>query len=332
MATHTTLYTSGADLCGLDGKKIILRGVNSPLLDDWNFPGKDSLAEIAKTGANALRIQWYINYGSPDRPPYSLNDLDSFLLRCATAGMIPILMLSDLTCASDAGLVNSKLIPWWTSTSVVKVLQKHAKYIILNLANEVGFYRWAENQKTALTSYVAAYKTAIASIRRAGLTVPLMIDAPDCGTSLDAFLTTAPQLITADRSHNLLFSAHAYWAAYDGLSFIPKCVAAKLPIVFGEVANKQDEQVNGTTTYCYYDLDGTHAGPGSTNGFTYQSLLTLLQKDGLGWLVWSWGPDNCAARQLSTDSTFASLSTFGNDIVHNPTYGLIATAHRSKLV
>ena len=46
------------------------------------------------------------------------------------------LMLSDLTCASDASLVNSKLIPWWTSASVVKVLQKHAKYIILNLATD----------------------------------------------------------------------------------------------------------------------------------------------------------------------------------------------------
>ena len=68
MATHTTLYISGADLCGRDSKKIILRGVNYPLLDDWNFPGKDSLTEIAKTGANAVRIQWYINYGSPDGP------------------------------------------------------------------------------------------------------------------------------------------------------------------------------------------------------------------------------------------------------------------------
>jgi mannan endo-1,4-beta-mannosidase len=331
MAPHTTLFTSGADLLGLDGKKIILRGIDYPLLDDWNFPGKDSLAEIAKTGANAIRIQWYVNYGS-DRPQYSLNDLDAFLLRCATSGMIPILMLSDLTCASDASLVNTHLIPWWTSAPVVKVLQKHAKYIILNLANEVGFYHWADNPKTALTAYTAAYKTAIASMRHAGLTMPLMIDAPDCGTSLDAFLTAGPQLIAADPSHNILLSAHAYWAAYDGLSYIPKCIAAKLPIVFGEVANKQDEQINGATSYCYYDLDGTHTGPGKTNGFTYQSLLTLLQKDSLGWLVWSWGPDNCAARQLSSNSTFASLTAFGKDIVHNPTYGLLATSHRTKLL
>jgi mannan endo-1,4-beta-mannosidase len=332
MATHPTLYITGRYLYGRDGKKITLRGINYPLLDDWNFPGKDALAEIAQTGANAVRIQWYVNYGSPDRPRYSLTDLDAFLLRCATAGMIPILMLSDLTCASDANLVNSQLIPWWTSSKVVKVLQKHAKYLIINIANEVGFYRWADDSNAALASYAAAYTTAIAGMRKAGLTVPLMIDAPDCGTSLDAFLSIGQQLITADPNQNLLLSAHAYWAAYDGLPFIKKCITAKLPIVFGEAANKQDEDINGETVYCYYDLDGTHTNPGQTNGFTYQSLLTLLQKDTVSWLVWSWGPDNCSARQLSTDSTFASLTTFGNDIVHNPTYGLIATSHRSKLL
>jgi hypothetical protein len=57
-------------------------------------------------------------------------------------------------------------------------------------------------------------------MRKAGLTMPLLIDAPDCGTSLDAFLTVGQQLITADPSHNFLLSAHAYWAAYDGLSYI----------------------------------------------------------------------------------------------------------------
>ena len=74
--------------------------------------------------------------------------------------------------------------------------------------------------------------------------MPLMIDAPDCGTAIDAFfLTVGPQIITADPSHNLLLSAHVYRAAYDGLSYIPKCITAKLPIVFGEAANKQDEHL-----------------------------------------------------------------------------------------
>ena len=331
MKMRQTLYTWSRYLHSRDGKRVVLRGVNLPLLDDWNFPGQDALSALEKSGANAVRIQWYVNYGNPDRPKYSITDLDDVLKRCAAADMVPIVMLADLTCAFDATLINSQLIPWWTSKEVVKVLKKHAKYLIINLANEVGAYRWADNPNGALAEYETAYTTAIASIRKTGLAVPIMLDAPDCGTSIDAFLSIGQQLIDADPSHNLLLSAHAYWAGYDGIPFLKKCLSVNLPIVFGEVANKQDEQIDGKTAYCYYDLDGSHTNPGAGNGFTYQSLLTLLQNDAVSWLAWSWGPDECSARRLSTDGSFASLSDYGKDIVHNPTYGLVATAHRFSL-
>ena len=41
----------------------------------------------------------------------------------------------------------------------------------------------------------------------------VMIDAPDCGTSLHAFTSIGQELIDHDPRHNLLLSAHAYWAA-----------------------------------------------------------------------------------------------------------------------
>jgi mannan endo-1,4-beta-mannosidase len=331
MGTQKTLYTAGRDLYSRDGTKIVLRGVNLPLLDDWNFPGKDALADLALTHANAVRIQWYVNYGDPNRPAYSVADLDGVLERCGAAGIVPIVMLADLTCASDASLVNAQLIPWWTSADVVSVLQKHTAYLIINLANEVGTYRWADDSTAALASYAAAYVTAIGAIRKAGIEVPIMIDAPDCGSSLDAFLTVGQQFIDADPLHNVLLSAHAYWAAYDGIPFIAKCLSADLPIVFGEIANKQDEQVNGQTAYCYYDLDGAHTNPGTTSGFTYQALLSVLQENEVSWLAWSWGPDSCTARRMSTNGFFKSLTTYGSDIVHNPKYGLFATAQRIQL-
>jgi mannan endo-1,4-beta-mannosidase len=115
------------------------------------------------------------------------------------------------------------------------------------------------------------------------------------------------------------------------MGFIETCLGAGLPIVFGEVANKQDEQVDGQTVYCYYDLDGSHTNPGVGNGFTYQALLSELQDKSVGWLAWSWGPDICTDRELSVDGSFASLSDYGKDIVNNPTYGIALTAHRSKL-
>jgi len=335
MSTHATLYTSGRFLYTRFGSKLILRGIDLPLLDDWSFPGSDYLAAVAQSKANAIRIQWYKDYPQPTPPatqrqPYPLSALDDFLQRCAEAEMVPILMLADLTCASDTSQLNSLLVPWWTDPAVVAVLQKHAQYLIINIANEVGFYHWAGDSADLLAAYLSDYSNAIASIRKAGLNVPLMIDATDCGSSLDIFLSVGKQLIAADPLHNVLLSAHAYWAGYDGLDYINSCVTADLPIVFAEVSNIQDGDTDGT----YYSLDATNSNPWppAPNGFTYQALLAQAFHHEIGWLAWSWGPDKNADRQLSVDGTFTSLTPWGQDFLNNPSYGLATHSLRHKLL
>jgi mannan endo-1,4-beta-mannosidase len=94
--------------------------------------------------------------------------------------------LNDLTCQADPNLLNSQLLPWWTSDPVVSVLKKHERYLIINLANELGHYRWSSNKDEALANFVNAYTIAIAGIRKY-LRVPIAIDAPDCGTSIEVF-------------------------------------------------------------------------------------------------------------------------------------------------
>ena len=326
-----TLKTQGRSLYDSMGQKIVLRGVDLPLLDDWSFPQSNKLAELAKTGANAVRIQWYINYGNSSRPQYSLQDLDNFLGQCTTQGIIPILFLSDVTCQPNPALVNTQLIPWWTSPDVMTVLKKHQQHLIINLANELGFYRWVGSTTTALEDFKNAYKTAITSIRQQDLHVPLMIDAPDCGTSLEAFNLVGQQLINHDPDHNLLLSEHAYWAGYDGFSALNTAIQANLPIVFGEIANTQDEVINGVTQYGYYSLDGSNQGNPPLNNFTYQALLQNLKQQDIGWLAWSWWKDNSARRQMTSNGNFSGLTTYGNDLVNNATYGLKATAQRSTL-
>ena len=326
-----TLYTEGKYLLEPTGNRVILRGINLPVLDDWDFHGSDKLAELEKSGANAVRIQWYQTYGSPERPPYHLSDLDDLLTRCRAAAMIPIVMLADLTCQPDISLLNSQLIPWWTSEPVAGLLKKHCDYLIINLANELGSYRWAGDdhaQQAALTAFTGAYETAVTAVRNAAFKGPLMIDAPDCGTSINAITAVGQQLIEHDPEHNLLLSAHAYWAAYDGTSELTVALEANLPIVFGEVANKQDEQVNGSTVYGYFDLDGAAESHPPPTGFSYQSLLSTLQANGIGWLAWSWGPDACKERRISADGDFSRLTRYGDDIVNNLTYGLKSTSVR----
>lgn len=322
-----TFYTQGRHLYSPTGIKTILRGVNLPILDDWGFPRRNHLAELAKTGANAVRIQWYKNYGQSARPAFSLRDLDNFLTKCRDSQIIPILYLNDLTCKSNLNLLNSELMPWWTSRSVLTVLRKHQRYLIINLANELGHYRWANHPPTALDNFQNAYKMAISRIRQY-LQVPIAIDAPDCGSSIEVFPKIAKESIASDPAHNLLFSGHAYWANYQGVQHIQAAIDAKIPLFFGEVANKQDEEVNGKTQYCRYDLDGLSENQTAENGFTYQSLLTLLQQREIGWLAWSWWKDNCSQRQMTSNGTFANLTPYGKNIVYNSTYGLKATAKK----
>jgi len=330
-----TFYTDGRHLHDPNGKKIILRGINLPLLDDWNFPPNNKLADLEQTGANAVRIQWYINFENAERPAYTIADLDGFLSQCKAKRMIPILGLWDVTCQADATLVNTQLIPWWTSDEVVSVLNKHKQYLIINLANELGFVRWSADPATALGEFKNAYKSALTSIREK-LHMPVMIDAPDCGTSIDALITMGQELIDHDPDHNLLLSVHAYWAGFDGIPQIDSAVNGNLPIVFGEVANKQDEKVDGETQFCFYDLDGLNQNNPPQFAFTYQSLLQLLKMKEIGWLAWSWWPDGCASRNIGqynkNSNQYEGLSEpFGNDIVNHPDYGLKNSAERSSI-
>jgi len=48
------LYVDGRFLYDRYRNQVILRGVNYPLLDDWQFPPDSYLSEIAQSGANAI--------------------------------------------------------------------------------------------------------------------------------------------------------------------------------------------------------------------------------------------------------------------------------------
>jgi len=149
-----------------------------------------------------------------------------------------------------------------------------------------------------------------------GFNFPIMIDTPDCGTNSDTFITSnvANDLIQADPQHNLIFSAHAYWYAFannDSATMAAKINAvlvANIPFVLGEVANLQDD-VNP----CAYILN-------------YKPLLNYCQQKKVNWLDWSWDNDVCPARQISSNGNFNSLTTYGEDIVNNPGYGLLTVS------
>jgi mannan endo-1,4-beta-mannosidase len=310
--TSATIHTKGSNLIGVCGDTITLHGIDyAPY--NWGYDSTQLyLNEIAQTGANAVRLVWYANSSAP----YYTNELlDTAIHRCIQNKMIPIIELHDLTCSDNYNALFN-LAQWYTSPQVTQIIATYQSSLIINVVNEAGYVSWDSNPTAALQTYKNTYDSIVQLLRSANITVPIMIDAPDCGTNITIFDSVASTIIINDPLHNVLFSAHAYWYVYANndsltmLNLLTNAESAGYPFVLGEIANYQDDTIS-----CQWALN-------------YTALLHICHQLNLGWLAWSWDNDVCAQRQLSNDGLYNDLSAYGNDIVNNTNYGL---SNSSKL-
>ncbi len=279
------------DLCG---KEVIFRGINSMTV--WtDKDGKPTFSEIAKTGANVVRIVWTTTDGTPE-------ELDRAIQECIRNQMIPMIELHDAT--GDISKV-PKLVDWWIKPEVVSVIKKYEKFLFVNIANEAG-----DNNITD-SVFLSVYTDALLKMRSAGIHTPLIIDASTWGQDIDILQATGPQLIEKDPNKNLLFSVHMWWPSeWRGdkveqyvIDEIQESVDMKLPLIIGEFAQKS--------------VDCTPEIP-------YLTILDEAQKQGIGWLAWSWGPGNtdCSEMDMTTDGTFNTLMGWGLEV---------ATTHKNSI-
>lgn len=307
----TTISVQDNLILGPCGDTLLLRGVNyAPFNWGWS-PNQLFIDEIALSGSNCVRLPWYRipAQGTPQTTYGDLANLDSALSKCIQYQLIPILELHDLTCQNDttALLAASN---WYLEPALLALIDKYKHSIILNVANEALYVNWTGNPAAAEATFVRTYSEIVTNFRNANVTVPIMIDGPDCGSNLDVLASSGPTMQANDPAHNLIFSAHAYWYAFannDSTTMAAKvdnAIASGIPFILGEVANLQDDQV-----LCQYTLN-------------YSALLQILQVRNIGWLAWSWDNDGCADRQITTNGSFSSLSTYGNDILYNIDYGI----------
>lgn len=228
MAQKEHMYVSGSRLYDVCDTELLMQGVNhAPYNWGW-ATGYDVFGEIALTGANTVRLPWYSSQAAGGGAP-AYNDpalLDSALSRCARNGMVPVLELHDHTCMNDSAQFMN-MVSFYMQPAVLQVLQKHRRNLVLNIANEALYVMWGGS----VQHYINVYTKAIGLLRTAGIHVPLMIDAPDCGQHLDVFQQAAQQLMNADPDTNLIFSAHTYWKVYasdmDSLSVRARLEAAR---------------------------------------------------------------------------------------------------------
>ncbi|WP_051359979.1 cellulase family glycosylhydrolase [Adhaeribacter aquaticus] len=258
LASAQTMTIKGRHLYTAAGEKVILRGINEMFIWSNDKTGETILPEIAKTGANSCRLAW-TTAGAPD-------EMDRLIANCIRYKMIPIIELHDAT--GDWSKLQICL-DYWKRADVKAVMDKHKKWVLLNIANEVG-------GKTPADTFRVKYTNAVQQLRTAGYEVPLLIDAANWGQDETSVLATWKDIVQADPKKQCMFSVHTYWSqnAQDRLnSLINRVVKEEIPLLFGEAPQPK-------------------VGPNCSVDFPYTSFLSQCQEKEIGWLVWSWGAVN----------------------------------------
>ncbi|MEY4581866.1 MAG: Mannan endo,4-beta-mannosidase [Pseudomonadota bacterium] len=295
---HDTYYVQDGTLYDACGEAVVLRGINHPTL----YVDRDGKAmpEIAKTGANSVRLFWYATRN------VAIGAAETAIKAALDNHMLPILEMHDSTCEWSL----DKIVDYWTSAEALALIERHKAHLIINIANEPS----APNDAAFKTTYTSVVNT----LRSAGIHVPLMIDGSNCGRDYDVLLSQGPALLAADPDHNLIFSGHLYdRLSADRLAGVYTSFKdAKLTFVVGEFANKSP--------------------PGCGAMLDYAALIGEAQKHATGWLAWSWGDDDansiwnsdCAEFDMTSTFAFDSLQSWGKEVAVTLPDSITNTAKR----
>lgn len=300
-AAEGTFSVEGRHLYDRCGEQVVLRGVNEMVV--WS-PGKDGLPEyeeIAKTGANSVRIVW--------NEEGSAAELDTAITNAVEHQLIP--MVEHHGATGDLSKLPT-VVDYWVQEDVVAVLKKHEPYLLLNIANEAG------DADVEAAEFTSAYQTAIDRLRATGLVLPLIIDAPQWGQNIDVLQSAGPGLIEHDPEKNLMFSVHMWWDDPQGSRAtreLQESVDLNLPLIVGEFSQH--------AVYMCAEAP-----------FAYPVMMAEAEKHDIGWLAWSWGSvtnADCAEEggfDMTTNGTFGNWHAWGEAVAVTDTNSIQKTSVR----
>jgi mannan endo-1,4-beta-mannosidase len=319
------LKVVGRFLQDANGNNTMIRGVNIPVYKSgWADDLDQVAAAVATTKTNVVRLEWWAN------PPagtnqYTVANLDRALQKYADLGIVPMIELHDLTFVyghnAKAGLPNSDgndraifaatITQFFTRSDVLAILLKHQNHLLINFANEWGSSTYSDGTSTA-ANFIANYTTAITAMRAAGITAPLIVDAPQ-GSEYQFILDNGQAILNADLQKNTLLSIHAYWAASSFTAvqvngILDSIKNSGLPIILGEVSSNA-----WTNIQC--------------DPVNYGNLLTKANTNVTGYLIWAWYEDGTCgtAMNISIDGSIiltAANPGFGYDALNSAGYGI----------
>jgi mannan endo-1,4-beta-mannosidase len=277
--SEQTYYVQNGKLYDPCGEELLMRGINHPTMYEDRVGA--AMPEIAKTGANVVRLFWFGGHGIP------FTALEPAIEAAQHNGMLPMLELHDSTGRWEL----ERIVAWWLEPATRALIARHERQLLLNIANEAS----APNDD----AFLAGYRHAITTLRGAGIRVPLVIDAGLVGRDYEQLLRHGDALLAADPLHNIIVSAHLYDAlprsTYASIFARAKQLAA--PFIVGEFANR--------------------VPPGCGQELDYAALIDEAERAGIGWLAWSWGDRylptvfNADCDQFDMTTRFAYESLFG---------------------
>jgi hypothetical protein len=178
-----------------NGNAFRIRGVNRLHWDS------DSAAGLALSGANTVRT--FIDFTRPATSNVSLIQTDN-----VDNKEVPVVTYngtqSSTSCTTDPSVLNTAVSFWTSQASSWTTLNR---YLIVNVANEWG----AANSIVWRDSYVSA----IAQLRQAGYSGPILIDSGGCGQDDADLLLYSGAVFNSDPERNVVFAIHLYGTAND---------------------------------------------------------------------------------------------------------------------
>ncbi len=280
----------------------VMRGVNYPFA--WftgGYPAQtqQDLTNIADTRSNVVRI--VLTTGTNGSLRTTGAQIANLIQWCRQRRMIAVLEVHTSTGWGDNSSPHiTDAVNYWRSSDIFNAVRGQENFVIINIANEP----FGNN---ASASYVNDTIVAIASLRSAGYTHNLMVDAANWGQDWSGTLrNNAAQIFNSDPQRNIIFSVHMYevYPNRDAVyNYMQAFANAGLPLVVGE-------------------FGADHQGQPVDEG----SIMSQAQQRGLGYIGWSWSGNGPCCTSLDIVYNFStSLTSWGNILV-NGSNGIRQTA------
>ncbi|MGV7183193.1 glycoside hydrolase family 5 protein [Xanthomonas axonopodis] len=302
-AAHAGLSVSGTQLRESNGNALVLRGINLP--HAWFADRTDAaLAQIAATGANSVRVVLSSGYRW-NRTPEA--EVARIIARCKSLGLIAVLEVHDTTGYGEDGAAGTlaDAANYWTSIRGALVGQEN--YVIINVGNE------PYGNRLSASEWVNGHARAIATLRNAGLTHALMVDAPNWGQDWQFYMRdNAAALLALDSRRNLVFSVHMYEVFGNDATvdaYLRAFQGNRLALVVGEFgADHRGAQVDEA------------------------AIMRRARQYNVGYMGWSWSGNDSSTQSLDIvlgwDPT--RLSSWGRTLIEGSD-GIRATSRRASV-